>query len=101
MAIAMPNLTRRQMIFSATAVTLAALGSTIPAGAAAPPAAHARRKRVLIGSHGSNGILWYDWNEATGELTAASVARENSVGGVARNLAWGRVHLLSVGARLV
>jgi len=62
------------MIFSATAVTLAALGSTIPAGAAAPPAAHARRKRVLIGSHGSNGILWYDWNEATGELTAASVA---------------------------
>jgi 6-phosphogluconolactonase len=42
--------------------------SAEPGGAPSP------RTRVLIGSHGDNGILAYDWDPATGTLTAAGVA---------------------------
>jgi len=32
------------------------------------------RERVFVGSNGADGILAYDWDGATGELTAAGVA---------------------------
>jgi 6-phosphogluconolactonase len=66
----MKNPTRRQFLTTASA-TIAAL--------AAPDflrlAAQAQAKtRVLIGSHGDNGILAYDWNPETAALTPAGVA---------------------------
>ena len=42
--------------------------------AAEPADAPATRTRVFIGSHGDNGILAYDWESATGTLTATGVA---------------------------
>ena len=74
MAVAMPTLTRREMIYSSTAATLATLAATGSAHAAGPTTSETRRTRVLIASHGDNGILSYDWNSATGELSPAGVA---------------------------
>ena len=51
---------------TASAATLAA--------AASPAFAAARSQRVFVASGTPNGILAYDWNPATAELTAAGVA---------------------------
>jgi 6-phosphogluconolactonase len=67
---AMKNPTRRQFLKTA-AVTIA--GITAPN--ILRVAAQGRAKtRVLIGSHGDNGILAYDWDSETGALTPAGVA---------------------------
>ena len=56
---------------TASAATLAAAAS---ASLAAPFSAPPGRKRVFIGSNTPEGILAYEWDPATGELTAAGVA---------------------------
>jgi 6-phosphogluconolactonase len=62
----MTNLSRRSFLFSASAAAAAAAASS---SLAAP-----QRQRVFIASGGADGILAYDWNPATAELTAAGVA---------------------------
>jgi 6-phosphogluconolactonase len=66
----MGNPTRREMLKSASALAVAT--------AVSPAFAAANRPRVFVGSGTQNGILAYDWNSATGELTAAGVAAQVS-----------------------
>lgn len=61
----MAKLSRRTFVQSASAA--AVLTASNPLIAAAP-------SRVLVGSGTKDGILAFDWNGATGELTAAGVA---------------------------
>jgi 6-phosphogluconolactonase len=63
----MEKLTRRNFLLSASAVTLAAAAS--PSLFASP-----RLQRVFVGCKAPDGILAFDWNPATAELTAAGVA---------------------------
>jgi len=65
---AMKNITRRSFLFSVSAATLAA--AALPASTIES----SRRRRVFVGSDSPNGILAYDWEPATGELTAGGVA---------------------------
>jgi 6-phosphogluconolactonase len=67
----MTKLTRRGFLITASAATLAAAAS---ASLAAPVLASSGRKRVFIGSNRPEGILAFDWDPATGELTPAGVA---------------------------
>jgi 6-phosphogluconolactonase len=67
----MTKLTRREFLMTASAATLAAAAS---ASLAAPVLASSGRKRVFIGSNRPEGILAFDWDPATGELTPAGVA---------------------------
>jgi len=67
----MTKLTRRGFLITASAATLAAAAS---ASLAAPFAAPSGRRRIFVGSNTPEGILAYDWDPATGELTAAGVA---------------------------
>jgi 6-phosphogluconolactonase len=70
MASAMRNLTRRDFLRTASAAI-----ATIAAPNVLRIAAQGQAKtRVLIGSHGDNGILAYDWNPETAVLTPAGVA---------------------------
>jgi 6-phosphogluconolactonase len=62
----MKKLNRRDFLMTASAATLAT--------AAAPSFAATKAQRVFIGSGTPDGILAYDWNPATAELTAAGVA---------------------------
>ena len=62
----MKKLNRRDFLLTASAATLAA--------AATRSFAAARTERVFIGSNKPDGILAFDWNPATAELTAAGVA---------------------------
>jgi 6-phosphogluconolactonase len=62
--------TRRDFLRASSAATFAILSARRSILAAVP----ARRTRVFIGSHGDSGILKYDWDPETGELTAAGVA---------------------------
>jgi 6-phosphogluconolactonase len=62
---AMGKLNRREFLMSASAATLA----TATASFAAPG-----MQRVFVASGKPDGILSYDWNPATGELSAAGVA---------------------------
>jgi 6-phosphogluconolactonase len=66
----MKKLSRRSFLVSASAVTLAAAAAPNLV-ASAPQKA---RSRVFVGSGAANGILAFDWDEATGELAAAGVA---------------------------
>jgi 6-phosphogluconolactonase len=68
---AMEKLTRRDFLFSASAVTLAATAS--PSLFASP-----RRQRVFVGCKAPDGILAFDWDPATAELTPAGVAAKFS-----------------------
>ncbi len=61
----MKNLTRRDFLMTASAATLAA---------ASPSLAAPSRQRVFIGSNTPDGILAFDWDPASAELTAAGVA---------------------------
>jgi 6-phosphogluconolactonase len=61
----MGKLTRRDFLISASAATLAATASH---SLAATPI-----ERVFVGSGTPDGILAYDWNPVTGELTPAGV----------------------------
>jgi len=62
---AMRKLSRREFLMTATAATLASASSTF----AAPGT-----QRVFVASGKPDGILSYDWNPTSGELTAAGVA---------------------------
>jgi 6-phosphogluconolactonase len=62
----MRNFSRRDFMKTASAATLAASAS---AGFAA-----SRRQRVFVASGTPTGILAYDWDSTTGELTSAGVA---------------------------
>jgi 6-phosphogluconolactonase len=66
----MDKLTRRDFLLTASAATLAAATPSL-AAISAPATGH---QRVLIGSNTADGILAYDWEPATGELTPAGVA---------------------------
>jgi 6-phosphogluconolactonase len=68
----MRKLNRRDFLLTASAATfVTAAGSRL---SAAPSAAGTRHRRVFVGSGGENGILAYDWDPVSGELTAAGVA---------------------------
>src|SRR5579862_2701384 len=62
----MANHSRRKFLQSVAAVSVA---TTVSRSKAAPA-----RQRVFIGSNKPDGILAFDWNPATAELTAAGVA---------------------------
>jgi 6-phosphogluconolactonase len=70
MTSAMKNPTRREFLSSAAA-TLAAFAAPNILRVAAQGQA---KTRILIGSHGDNGILAYDWDSETAALTPAGVA---------------------------
>src|ERR1700739_1539927 len=60
----MRNLSRRELLKTASAAALATSSSLFAA----------RRERVLVGSGTQNGILAYDWDSETGELSNGGVA---------------------------
>jgi 6-phosphogluconolactonase len=60
-------LSRRRFLVTSSAATLAATAARSFAG-------FAPRTRVLVASSAPDGILAYDWNPQTGELSAAGVA---------------------------
>jgi 6-phosphogluconolactonase len=62
----MKTFSRREFMMTASAATLAA--------AAAPALAAPRMQRVFVASSTPEGILAYDWNPTTAELTPAGVA---------------------------
>jgi 6-phosphogluconolactonase len=66
----MGNQTRRKFLKFSSAVAVAS--------AVSPALAAPQLQRVFVGSGTQNGILAYDWNSATGELTAAGVAAQVS-----------------------
>ena len=68
---AMKTLTRRKFLRTSTAATIATFAATHAPFTSADPIGHAR---VLIGSHGDNGIQAFEWNPATGDLKFAKVA---------------------------
>jgi len=65
----MANTSRREFLMTASAATLAAAAS--PSLAAPAPTGTVR---VFVGSNTPDGILAYDWDPATAELTPAGVA---------------------------
>ena len=67
----MKLLTRRNFLRTSAAATVAACAATRSSSASADPVG---RQRVLIGSHGDNGIQAFEWNSATGDLKFAEVA---------------------------
>jgi 6-phosphogluconolactonase len=67
----MNKLTRRGFLMTASAATIAAAAS---ASLAAPFPAPSGRKRIFVGSNRPEGILAYEWDSATGELTASGMA---------------------------
>jgi 6-phosphogluconolactonase len=68
----MDKLTRREFLMTASAATLAAAAAS--SLAATNSSSGPDRRRILVGSNTSDGILAYDWDSASGELTAAGVA---------------------------
>ena len=68
---AMKLLTRRNFLRTSAAATVATCAATRSSSASADPVG---RQRVLIGSHGDNGIQAFEWNSATGDLKFAEVA---------------------------
>jgi len=70
----MATLSRREFLVAASAATLAtAAAPTLLAGPASKG-----RQRVFIASNTPDGILAFDWDPATGELTPAGVAAKLS-----------------------
>jgi 6-phosphogluconolactonase len=67
----MKPLSRREFLLSSSAATLAA---AVAPGLARAAAISSTPTLVLIASGTPNGILKYEWNPATGELTPAGVA---------------------------
>ena len=63
---------RRHFLMTASAATLATAAA--PNFAAALPPVADRLRRVFVGSGTAQGVLSYDWNGASGELTAVGVA---------------------------
>ena len=59
---------------TASAATLASAAVSSSFAGTVPATSKARHRRVFVASGGPDGILAYDWDEATGELKAAGVA---------------------------
>jgi len=72
----MDKLSRRDFVVTASAAALVGAASPSFAAAAAAPAQGAQR--VFVGSGTPDGILAFDWDSATGELTPAGVAAKIS-----------------------
>jgi 6-phosphogluconolactonase len=72
MVSAMRRLSRREFLMTTSSAALTAVAAPKLAGALDPSNPH--RSRVLIASSAPDGILFYDWDGATGELAAAGVA---------------------------
>jgi 6-phosphogluconolactonase len=70
---AMRPFSRREFLMTTSAATLAAAAPAL-AQASAHDSNASPRTRVLLASSAPDGILFYDWNGATGELTPAGVA---------------------------
>jgi 6-phosphogluconolactonase len=70
----MRRLSRREFLMTSSSATLAAAAAPALALAGAEGPSAPRRTRVLVASSAPDGILFYDWDGATGELTAAGVA---------------------------
>src|SRR5271168_1368095 len=72
---AMKNLSRRRFVVAASAATLAA-GSSLASAAPdnKPGAAGTRHRRVFVGSSAPDGILAFDWDPVSGELSPAGVS---------------------------
>ncbi|HUV71200.1 MAG TPA: lactonase family protein [Terracidiphilus sp.] len=68
----MKKLDRRNFLLAASAATLATAAGSKHASAA--PKAGTRHRRVFVASSAPDGILAYDWDPVSGELTAAGVA---------------------------
>ena len=73
---AMRNLHRREFLAAAAATLVTTAGTRLAAAASgsSPAAAGTRRRRVFIASSAPDGILVYDWDPTSGQLTAAGVA---------------------------
>jgi 6-phosphogluconolactonase len=80
MASAMTETTRRDFLMLASTATLGAFAMPDALGGAAPISAG--RKRVLVASHAPDGILAFDWDEASATLTPVNVAAK------VPNVAW-------------
>ncbi|MGO9326482.1 MAG: lactonase family protein [Terracidiphilus sp.] len=80
MATAMTPTSRRDFLMLASTATLGAFAMPNALRGAAPVSA--RRGRVFIASHTPDGILAFDWDEATATLTPAGVAAK------VPNVAW-------------
>jgi len=69
----MKKTNRREFLLTASAATLATTAA-LNYASAAPGAAGTRHRRVFVASSAPDGILAYDWDPMSGELTAAGVA---------------------------
>jgi 6-phosphogluconolactonase len=72
--------TRRDFLILAPTITLGAFA--MPAAMRAAGPVSARRRHVFVGSHAADGILAFDWDEASGSLTQVGVAAK------VPNVAW-------------
>ncbi len=64
--------TRREFVILASTATLGAFA--VPDGMRGAAPASAKRRRVFVASHTPEGILAFDWDEASGSLTRVGVA---------------------------
>ena len=80
MASVMTETTRRDFVMLASTATLGALATPDALRGAAPVST--RRRRVLVASHTPDGILAFDWDDASGSLTRVGVAAK------VPNVAW-------------
>jgi 6-phosphogluconolactonase len=75
---AMVTVSRRDFLLTTSAATLAFAArpglAAGPRSAAPGSAPQGHKSRVLVASSAPDGILWYDWDAASGELAAAGVA---------------------------
>jgi len=77
MVSAMRRLSRRTFLMTSSAATFATasgFANLASAQSDMQSSSSSRRTRVLIGSGASDGILFYDWDAATGTLAPAGVA---------------------------
>jgi 6-phosphogluconolactonase len=77
MVSAMRRLSRRTFLMTSSAATFATASGFAKLASAQSDmqsSSSSRRTRVLIGSGASDGILFYDWDAATGTLAPAGVA---------------------------
>jgi 6-phosphogluconolactonase len=74
----MVTVSRRDFLLTTSAATLAFAArpglAAGPRSAAPGSAPQGHKSRVLVASSAPDGILWYDWDAASGELAAAGVA---------------------------
>ena len=72
MALAMVDSARRDFLRTASAATFAAMQAS--SAVFATPPRRLPHRRVLVASHGDNGILSFDWDPVKGELSPLGLA---------------------------